>query len=414
MIVAAVVFWLCVLLVVYVYAGYPLLLALFARLRPQPRDFEKPPVFPSLTVLIAAYREEKAIAARLENILAVAQQEGIPRNRLQVLVAVDGSEDRTADIVREFAKRGVELSFSSQRAGKMAAINRAMEAVCGKIVIFSDANNRYEAGTLHALIAPFVDPTIGAVTGAKHIQRGGGAVGESEGMYWKYESFIQKQETRLGCCTAVAGEIFAIRRKLFVPQPAYIINDDACQALQIIRAGHRVVYAPKARSFEAASLTAQDEIVRRRRIIAGRYQLMALSLRLLPWRRPLVVWQIVSHKFLRPLVPFAMLGALAANLAAVIFPPVEGGLGVAALLRLAPPYNWVLFALQMLFYLLAMLGNLVGHAGMLGKLLYLPTFLVNSNLAALSGLISFLSRRQTALWQRARRAEDGPAGLEVK
>jgi len=392
-------FWLCVGSIIYTYAGYPILLALLARTRPKPPTY--PAAVPTVTLLIAAHNEQAVIAGKLENSLAL----DYPRERLQILVAADGSDDQTPEIVRAYARQGVELSFGPPRRGKMAAINRAMAQAWGELVVFSDANNMYEHCTLRELVAPFADKTVGAVTGAKSILPGDGALGESEGLYWRYESFIKKQETRLGCCTGVAGEILAVRRELFEPPPDNIINDDFYLALRLIQHGYRVVYTPQARSWERVSLSASDELTRRARIVAGRYQAISLAPRLLPLRRPLLVWQVVSHKFLRPLVPLAMVGALLANLVALFRPPKAGP---QALLRLATPFNWIGLSLQFLFYGLAWLGNSLERKGAWGKLLYLPTFLVNSNLAGLIGLYRSLTKGQTSLWQRARRREALP------
>jgi cellulose synthase/poly-beta-1,6-N-acetylglucosamine synthase-like glycosyltransferase len=311
--------------------------------------------------------------------------------------------------VRGYANQQVELSYSPPRRGKMAAINRAMPQARGEIIVFSDANNEYAPDTLRELVRPFADPTVGAVSGAKTIARGDGALGDSEGLYWKYESFIKQAETRLGSCTGVAGEILALRRELFELPPDNIINDDFYMAMRIIARGHRLVYAPRARSTEHVSASAQDEVARRARIVAGRYQAIALAHRLVPLRRPLVAWQIISHKFLRPLVPLAMFGALLTNVIAVLFPSRRRD---QRLQHLAPPVNWLLMLAQVLFYALAWVGNHTERGGTVGKLLYLPTFLVNSNLAAVIGLYRFLSRRQTTLWQRVRRRDPQAARTE--
>ncbi len=393
-----IVFWCCVLLILYVYAGYPLLLTLLASLRPKPR-FSSPVDLPSVTLLIAAYNEERVIAAKLQNSLAL----DYPPERLQILVAADGSDDRTVEIVKSYAGRGVELSYSPERRGKLAAINRAMQAVRHEIVVFSDANNLYTPGTLRALVAPFADRRVGCVAGSKNVLTAGTRLGEADSLYWRYESFIKKQETRLtGCCVGVSGEIYAIRRELYRPLPAHIINDDFFVALSIIQQGYQVIYVPEAVSFEPVSASEQDEIVRRARIVAGRYQAMILSLGKLPWRRPLVVWQILSHKFMRPLVPFGMLGALAGNVGAVVLPAKEM---LPDWLSLAPPYGWAFLGMQAGFYLLALLGRRLKISGLLGKLLYIPSFLVNSNYAALLGLFRYLSGRQTVLWEKATRLE---------
>ncbi len=351
----------------------------------------------SLTVVVPVYNEEATIAQKLKNSLAL----DYPRNRLQILVTADGSNDQTPDIVQLYATQGVELSYSPPRRGKMAAINRVMPQVHGEIVVFSDANNMYEANVIRELVAPFSDPSVGAVTGAKSIVKGDGALGESEGFYWRYESFIKKQETRLGSSIGAPGEILAIRRKLYESPPDDIINDDFYIAMRLLQRGYRIIYNPKARSIERISLSAEDEVNRRARIVSGRYQAIALAPKLLPLQNPLIVWQVISHKFLRPLVPFAMVGALLTNLVAVISP---GRPKKYSMLHLAPPFNWLILLCQLLFYSLAWIGNYqTNHKGISGTLLYLPTFLVNSNLAAIIGLYRYLSKGQTTLWQQARR-----------
>lgn len=379
-----IIFWVCVAFIGYAYAGYPLLLAVAARLTPRPAA--GPAAEPTVTLLIAAHNEQAVIAQKLENSLAL----DYPRERLQIIVAADGSDDQTVALTRQYAARGVELSFRPERRGKMAAINQAMTRAAGDVVVFSDANNLYAPDALRWLVAPFGAAQVGAVTGAKTILRGDGGLGDSEGLYWKYEGYIKTWESRLGVCTGVAGEILAVRRALYTPPPDGVINDDFYIAMRIVKAGYQVLYAPQARSAERVSASARDERARRARIVAGRYQALALAPGWLPWDRPRVVWQVLSHKFTRPLVPVAMLGALAANLALA----VEG------------PLMWRgLLGLQALFYVLAGLGERLKRWGPLGRLLYLPAFLVNSNLAALMGLARFLTRRQTSVWERARRIE---------
>jgi cellulose synthase/poly-beta-1,6-N-acetylglucosamine synthase-like glycosyltransferase len=390
----ALLFWFSILFVFYVYLGYPLVLTILARLRPKQSEY--PAYLPKVTILIAAHNEQDVIAAKLENTLALAY----PREHLQIIVAADGSDDRTVEIVKSFESQDVELSYLPERRGKMAAINRAMSRVRHEILVFSDANNLYAGETLHELVKPFSDAKVGAVSGGKNILRGQDALTEADGLYWRYESFIKEQETRLGSCTGVSGEILAIRSRLYQTPPDKVINDDFFIALGILRQGYRLVYAPKARSFEHSSLTEEDESTRRTRIVAGRYQVMLMSLQLLPWRNPLLVWQIISHKFMRPLVPFAMILALVTNLLAFIGFDSALNTGILALGR---PYSLVLLSLQAFFYLSAWLGNRLNGKGLIGKILYVPTFLVNSNFSALRGLISFLTGRQTALWQRARR-----------
>lgn len=391
-------FWFCVATIGYTYVGYPALLTILARLRPA-HPFPLLTNLPTVTLLIAAYNEQNVIAAKLENSLAL----DYPRDRLQVLVAADGSDDATPEVVARFADQGVELSYRPERAGKMAAILRALPQARGDIVVLSDANNFYNTGALRALVAPFADPHVGAVSGAKVIAKGDGALGDSEGLYWKYESYIKRQETRLGSCTGAVGEIMAVRRFLLdrpMPPEARLMADDLFLALQVLKQGYRVVYAPAARSVERVSSSTRDERERRARIVAQRFVMMRFSHKVLPWSHPLLVWQIVSHKYLRPLVPLAMIGALIANLAAVARPAARGGLA-----HLTYPSNVIMLALQALFYGLAWLGGRSEPRGRLGKVLYIPAFLVNGNRAALIGLYRFLTGRHTSLWRRVQRRD---------
>jgi cellulose synthase/poly-beta-1,6-N-acetylglucosamine synthase-like glycosyltransferase len=388
-------FWISVGGILYTYFGYPLLIFLLAKLMHKPETYQ--PYQPPVTLLIAAYNEEMVIADKIRNSLAI----DYPKDLFQVIIVADGSTDKTPEIAKGFADQGVELLYKPERRGKMAAINRAMPHARGDIIVFSDANNYYEADTIRNLIRPFGNPEVGATTGAKVIDQGDGSLGASEGLYWKYESFIKKQESQLGCCTSAAAEVLAIRKNLYSSPPNNVINDDFYIAMQIVRSGYRLVYVPEAKSIEQVSLTAEDEITRRTRIVAGRFQAIAMAKQILPFKRPLLVWQIFSHKFLRPLVPFGMIGAAVFNLMAVLFPPQGSGL-----LILSKPFSIILLSLQGLFYALAWIGRNAGNHGEQNKLLrlfYLPAFLTNSNLAALMGFFRFLRGGQSQLWERVQR-----------
>jgi cellulose synthase/poly-beta-1,6-N-acetylglucosamine synthase-like glycosyltransferase len=380
-------FWLSILFVVYTYLGYPLLVALVAR-------FIHKRVFAlthdvSVTLLITAYNEENVIRKKIENSLNL----DYPADKFQIIVAADGSTDRTPEIVKQFKDRGVVLAFTPQRDGKMAAINRAIPLAHGDIIVFSDANNMYETDAIRKLVAPFSDAKVGATTGAKLIIQDGGNLSGAEGIYWKYESWIKKNETALGTCTSSVGEILAVRRTLYNPPPNNIINDDYYMVLDLIRRGFQVHYVPEARSLEYISVTARDEMVRRSRMNAGKYQAISLSLNLLPFNKPLVIWQIVSHKYCRAFLPFGFIGALLANILIVLF---QGNSPEAL-------FYWSLLLLQIAFYGAAVVGNQVKFQGFLGKMFYLPTYLVNSNMAILRGFYGYMTKKQTNIWERVRR-----------
>src|ERR1044072_7753523 len=216
---------------------------------------------PAVTLLIAAYNEEAVIEEKIKNSLTI----NYPKELFQVLIVTDGSADKTPEIAKRYTNYGIEILHEPERRGKMAAINRALPSARGEIAVFSDANNDYQADTILKLIQPFGNPAVGGMTAAKFIGQGDGSLGASEGLYWKYESFIKKQESQAGSCTSAAGEVLAIRKNLYVAPPDKVINDDFYIAMQIIRNGYRLVYAPDAKSIERVSPRAQDEIARRTR-----------------------------------------------------------------------------------------------------------------------------------------------------
>ncbi len=381
--------------ILYTYFGYPVLIFLLAKIIQKPEIYQT--YKPSVTLLIAAYNEETVIEEKIKNSLTIEY----PKDLLQILVVTDGSRDRTPEIAKRYINYGIEILHEPERRGKMAAINRALPSARGEIVVFSDANNDYQPDTILKLIQPFGNPSVGGVTGAKVIGQGDGSLGASEGLYWKYESFIKKQESQAGSCTSAAGEVLAIRKNLYSSPPDQVINDDFYIAMQIVRNGYRLVYVPDAKSIERVSPSAQDEVARRTRINAGRFQAIAMSKQILPFNRPLLVWQILSHKFLRPIVPFFMIGAALFNLMAVLFPPATKGFWI-----LSKPYSLIFLGLQFLFYMLAWIGMKAGNCGeqnRLVRLFYIPTFLTNSNYAALLGFFRFLRGSQSHMWERIQR-----------
>lgn len=377
-------FWFSAALLFYVYIGYPLLTTGLARFKP--KEEYATSALPAVTLIIAAYNEEAVLEKKLQNTTEL----NYPPEKLQVIVAADGSSDATAAIVEAFTQRKVLLSYSKERRGKVAAVARAAKSAAGEIIVLSDANNLYPAYALKSLVQPFTDTRVGAASGAKHVEKEGDSLSSSEGLYWKYESWIKRNESRLHTCTAAAGEILAVRRELFPQFPADVVNDDFYILLHVLRSGLRVAYVPAAESWERVSQSAEDEVKRRARISAGRFQAVSRSLGWLPWNDPLAVWQIISHKYMRLAIPFAMLAALISNLYLAFFNPQER--------------NWALWLLaaQVIFYLLAVLGRRFNFKG-IGKALYLPAFLVDSNLATLRGFFRQVRKGQGAAWEKAKR-----------
>ena len=386
------VFWVSVFLIFYVYAGYPLFIYFLSNFgRPLLSSAE---VRPYVTLLFAAYNEEDTIREKLENCLALEY----PREKLQILVVNDGSEDNTASIIREFENQGIELISYTSRRGKLSALKDAIQNVKGDILFFSDADNFYPNNTITEVVKYFADPAVGGVSGGREVI-GETSLGKAEGMYWRYEEFIKICESRFGSCVGVAGDLLAIRKDSYSHPPIGIINDDFYIALGVIKNGKRMIYAPEARSFHPVAKSVRGEIERRARMVAGRYQAIFSGWKDLPYNQPLVVWQIISHKFMRPIVPIAMILVFISNLLIVVSP--GNHTAESSLLYLSRPYDYICFALQVLFYLFAVLGALVKPKGTLGKVIFIPTFLVSSNLAALVGLFRYITSRQSVLWNRS-------------
>ena len=218
--------------IAYVFAGYPAIMALLARLRPRPvrldRDYR-----PHVSLIIAAHNEGAVIADKLRNVATL----DYPRDRLQVIVAADGSDDDTARQAASF--EGVIVLHRPERLGKLAAIERALAAAEAEVLVFSDANNMYSRDALRELVAPLADPAVGLVAGAKVIDEGRGrALDQAEGLYWRYESKLKEWESAVGCAIGAPGEIMALRRRAYRAPPPGMVT--APRRAGRVRAGGHV------------------------------------------------------------------------------------------------------------------------------------------------------------------------------
>lgn len=382
---ALVVFAACVGHVVYTFAGYPALVALLSKVSPKPIR-RRPGYTPLVSLVIAAYNEAEIIESKLENTALL----DYPPDRLEVLVVADGSEDATAERAASFAGPfgAVRVLHRPERLGKLAAMNRAADAAAGEILVFSDANNHYTTGTLRELVAPFADGQVGIVTGRKAIDDGHGRpLDAAEGLYWRYESRIKTWESAIGSVTGVAGEVLAFRREAFLSPRAGTMNEDFAQAMLAAAEGWRVTYAPDAVSLERASATIGDEATRRSRLVTGRGQALWQLLPLIARRDRKLLWQVLSHKATRPLVPLSLAGAAASNLA-------------LARERRGPR---LVLAAQAAFYAAAALGWHGEQTGRRNRWLYLPYYFCRMNVATLDGLRNFATRRHEAVWAKVRR-----------
>lgn len=378
----------CLGAVVYANVGYPLLIGVLALFAPSRRA--TPSARPQVTLIIAAHNERAVIAAKIRNTLAL----DYPRDALSVVLVDDGSTDDTAEIATHEGNAQVKVLQRSYREGKGAALNHGASVAVGEVLVFSDANALCRRDALAALVSVFSDRRIGLATGHKATLANGGAVGEGDAAYWSYESFLRRNETRLGSTVAVTGEMLGVRRELFQEFPQGVINDDAFLCMSVLRRGYRVVCVSEAMSVKGTSATHRDEVLRRCRVAAGRWQLMC-RLQWWPWRRPFVMFELISHKLLRLLAPFFLVAAFAINM-------------VLLLRSDATAAVWACFAIQAGVYLLAVAGFAHGPEARGNPVARVAAYFVAGNVANGLGLFTYLTGRATPLWARAHRSEPLP------
>jgi cellulose synthase/poly-beta-1,6-N-acetylglucosamine synthase-like glycosyltransferase len=306
---AAILFWLSAGLLVYTHLGYPLLLAALVRLRsgsgrPARQAAAHPADLPTVSLIIPAYDEEEVIAAKVANALAL----DYPADRLQVIVASDGSADATAGRARA-AGAGLVLELPPE--GKVAALNAAAEQAAGEILAFSDANSVWARDALRRLVAPFADPGVGYVCGQVRFLDPAG--NNLEGAYWRYEMAVREMESALAGVTAGNGAIYAVRRDAYIPLAASGSHDLSFPFL-LAKRRLRSLYAPAARAEEKMVPTLEGEFERKRRMMVGLWDIVLAEGMLRPrGYPPLYAFEVASHRLLRYLSPLLHLVALLAN-----------------------------------------------------------------------------------------------------
>ncbi|HEY7501987.1 MAG TPA: glycosyltransferase family 2 protein [Vicinamibacterales bacterium] len=336
-------FWTALAVTLYVYVGYPTLLAAWARLAPKP--VHRSPVTPPISIIIAARNEAASLQARIENLLA----SDYPSELMQIIVVSDGSTDPTADILAFY--KGQVDSVLLPPGGKACALNAGVEVATHDVLVFTDARQSFAPDALRALVAPLADPHVGGVSGELLLdcESGGGTstIGEGVGAYWKYEKWLRKQESLIGSTLGSTGAIHALRRELWQPLPPETILDDVLAPMQVVLSGARVVFEGSARAYDRVAPEAAAEFQRKTRTLAGNYQILRLQPRLLlPFVNP--VWlQFISHKLGRLLVPYALFLLFICS---------------AALSARHPIYA-VAFAGQVAFYGLAAYGAVLDRRG---------------------------------------------------
>jgi len=376
-------FWACLGLLAYIYVGYPLLVYIVSVLLPRPvaaAAFE-----PTVTILITAFNEESSIREKLENTLEIEY----PSDKLEIIVASDGSTDSTDAIVAEFAGRGVKLFRQEGRVGKTITQNNAIATATGEIVLFSDATTKYSPDVLRQMLPAFSDPTVGCVAGRLvYLDDESTVVGKGAKGYWSYETFLKTAESRACSLIGASGCLYAVRRLAYEPMYAEACSDFLiCTSLY--RKGLRSIFEPNAVCYEQTNRDARDELKMRVRVISQTFTDLWRNRDMLsPLKCGFFAIELISHKLLRYAVPVILVALFVATV-----PLARSSIVFTAAL-----------SLQAAFYALAIAGWILERAGKRLSLLAMPLYFVLANLASLLAFYKFLRGETYAQWEPIRQS----------
>ncbi len=379
-------FWITFALIFHTFLGYPALIAALSRLKRSPDPAPENEPTTTACVVIAARNEQDRIIDRIHNLLAT----NFPLEKLSIIVVSDGSTDETVRRVLSISNPRVSVLTREARSGKPACLNAGIAAAQADLIVFADARQSFEPDTILNLVRHFTDPAVGAVSGALHIYSATSAIGGGVDAYWKLERFIRDAEARWDSCIGCTGAVYAIRRELYDPIPDDTLIDDVEIPMRMAIQGFRVLYDLDARAHDSQTLEPAKERIRKRRTLAGNYQMLFRHPAwLFPWNNRL--WfQLISHKYLRLAAPFLLIALLVAN----------------ALLAHIPLYNALLW-FHGAFYALAIIGALLPSLRL--SVFSLPAGFLFLNLMSLGGLFHYLFTDPREGWQSTRLQTPPPA-----
>lgn len=383
-------FWLCLGLLFYAYIGYGILLFILVRLkRLLGIDKQKPfnsEYLPEVTLMVAAYNEKDFIEEKIHNSLAI----DYPEDKLKYLFITDGSDDGTPDLVAKYKE--IKLMHEPTRAGKIAAVHRAMPHVESPITIYTDANTYLNKDVVRKIVRHYEDERVGAVAGEKRIRdkSSDAASGAGEGIYWKYESTLKKWDSELYSVVGAAGELFSIRTELHEEIPRNTVIEDFYTTMRIAQKGYRVRYEPEAYATEGPSATVKEELKRKIRIAAGGFQAIGRLAPLLNFfKYHMLTFQYVSHRVLRwTLAPLALALMFISNIALA----VEGS-----------QFYQILLLFHIGFYAAVLLGYILEKRELKVKAFFVPYYFFIMNYACYAGFFRHIKGSQSVLWERAKR-----------
>lgn len=382
-------FWLSLALLAYGYVGFPLLTALVGGLRD--RRVRRESITPRVSLVIAAYNEEDAIERRVRN----AFRSDYPPDRMEVIVASDGSSDGTESRVARLRDGRMPLRLLSlPRRGKAHALNAAARCARGEVLVFSDANTLLAPDALRKLARNFADPDVGGVAGRTGyvVRDGSESAGRGESLYWRYDGWLKRLESRTGSVVSAHGGLYAVRRALFEPLSDPAVTDDFAISTGVVARGRRLVFEPEARGFEATAEESTSEFRRRVRLMTrGLRGVLVLRRPLLnPARYGFYAVALFSHKVFRRCLPAVLPVLLVSSIA----------LHGRGLLYLAAAWG------QGLFYVLA-LGGWGLRSRRMGswRALYVPFFFAMANMASLAAFWNVVLGRRIERWDPHRHRE---------
>ncbi len=371
-------FWISFILVFFIYLGYPLILAVLVLIYKKPHDFDDN-FKPKVTLLIPAYNEENVIEEKLKNSLKL----DYPKDKLEIIVLIDESTDKTEEIVKRYADKGIKYWVQKPRKGKMSALNYMAPKAEGEIIIFSDANSMYCPDALKKMIRHFSDNRIGLVCGELKLLKTDTLIGLGEGFYWSYEKFIKERESKLHQLLVVNGSIYAIKKELFSSvNPA--LADDFVLPMRIAKAGFGLLYEHEAINEENTSETSDDEFKRKVRIVSQGIRASFSILGAIFTSPFLRIFEFLFHKFLRWFVFF---------FTSIIF--------IANILLLGTLTYNIIFIMQILFYFFALIGYILQKNKKNIKVFFVPFYFFLVNFASFCGFLSFLFGKAKATWEKA-------------
>lgn len=374
-------FWLSILLLFYTYVGFTVLLIIKATLFPQ--AYKSAETFPTVSMIIAAYNEVAGIEAKIKNCLELEY----PEDRFEVIIASDGSEDGTNDIVQRYADSKIKL-LALPRTGKAGALNAAVAQATGEILVFSDANSMYAKDAIIALSRPFADEKVGGVAGdQRYIKNQRDMDNAGERGYWDFDRYLKEMESRGGHVISATGAIYAIRRSLFT-EVLEGVTDDFYTSTRVIIQGYRLVFAGDAAAYEHVAKSQKREFGRKTRVMTrGLYAVLENRELLNPFKYGFYALQLFTHKVLRRLMYIPFIIIFLSNIFLV-------------------GYGWfyqLTMLGQVVFYGVALLGLLVESRGFrLPKLLALPTFFCMVYWAALVASWNVVRGHRIRRWSTVR------------